>query len=130
MTTTRKPTTDPQSPKIQLRCRVEDVVDGDTLTVSIKIPGRVRLLDCWAPESRGAKKSPAGVASKVNMQRLIEEHPTREGLLTIPLDGVTRIDQIFTMERLLASVQLDGHELDLAATQVSQGFATTDKPMA
>lgn len=128
MTKTRKPTTDPLAPKIQLRCRVEEVVDGDTLTVSIKIPGRVRLLGCWAPESRGPKKSPAGVASKANMQRLIEKHPTREGLLTIPLDGVTRLDQIFTMERLLASVQLDGQPLDLAATQVKSGFATAEKP--
>lgn len=116
------------TPVLKLRCLVSDVTDGDTITANIVIPARIRLLNCWAPESRGAKKSKAGQASKEAMVKLVGDHPTKSGLLTIPLDGITRLDEIFTMGRVLALVHLDGAPADLSTLQVQAGHATAEKP--
>lgn len=116
------------TPVLKLRCVVSGVTDGDTITANVVIPARIRLLNCWAPESRGPHKSPAGQASKQAMLQLVEEHPTKAGLLTIPLDGITRLDEIFTMGRILALVHLDNAPADLSTLQVRSGHATTEKP--
>lgn len=116
------------TPVLKLRCVVSDVTDGDTITANIVIPARIRLLNCWAPESRGPKKTRAGQKAKEAMIQLVAEHPTKSGLLTIPLNGITRLDEIFTMGRLLALVHLDGQPADLSTLQVQAGHATAEKP--
>ena len=116
------------TPVIKLRCQVTAVTDGDTVTAQITIPARVRLLNCWAPESRGAKKSNAGKLAKQAMEQLVADHPSGSGVLTIPLDGVTRLDELFTMGRVLGFIQLDGQSADLSTLQVESGHATREKP--
>ena len=46
--------TDPV-PQLSVPCEVTDIYDGDTLWVMVRVPIKVRLLDCWAPEIKGTK---------------------------------------------------------------------------
>jgi len=68
------------------------VVDGDTITVELKIPVRVRLLDCWAPETRtkDAEEKKKGI-------RLAGMEPEVVNMG----DGVTEDDLLFHDEKLV-----------------------------
>ena len=56
-----------------LPCRLVRVRDGDTVEVSLPGSDRVyalRLIDCWAPETRG-KERMLGLRSKSAAQRML-----------------------------------------------------------
>ena len=107
-------------PGVSARCIVTDVYDGDTVTVELRIPIRVRLLDCWAPELRDA----GGAEAKAALQRIAAG---RHGLLWVPLADVHRLDDAFTFGRLLAHLQIDGADKTVSQLQVEAGHATTTK---
>lgn len=113
------------TPTLNLPCEITEVYDGDTLTVQVKINVRVRLLDCWAHEVRtkDLKAKAKGIASRDHLRGLV---PTgAKGLLVIPLGGATRLDDIFTMGRVLANVHVA--DKSLSDEQVKAGHAWKTK---
>lgn len=114
----REPTPRPPEAAIIVPVKCVEVVDGDTLTVEVTVRMRTRLLDCWAPELR----DPGGIASKSELTRLaLGKH----GRMRVPLDGVSRVDQVFTFGRILADVWVD--DASLSQQMVTRGFATKIK---
>jgi len=115
------------------RAVVTRVIDGDTLEVETRKVLRIRLLDCWAPESRIDPRIPEdeqleekerGLRSK---ERLEEIAGGKEVIVHIPLDG--DLSQVITMGRLLGRVWLaDDPTESLSEKQVRGGYATKTKP--
>jgi len=108
-------------PRITMPCLVTEVVDGDTMTVELRIPMRVRLINCWAPEAR----KEGGSESKENLALLAEG---RHGVVSVPLGEATRLDHVFTFGRVLGDVWIDGDDESVGQQQVSLGHAAIRKP--
>ena len=107
---------------------VTRVIDGDTVVVRSEIEYHVRLLDCWAPESRTknlAEKS-RGLQAKARMFELAAEQPCR-----VFMPAADSVTDMITMGRILGRVWIlrDGQPArsDLSAVMVSEGLATTQK---
>ena len=104
-------------------CTVTRVLDGDTIEVIVTKKMRVRLLDCWAPETHGEEKS-AGIKSKRHLERIALGHT---GTLFVPVEDDGGLKDILTMERFLGYVWIDGDDVDLSTRQVEAGFAKPNK---
>lgn len=109
------------SPGLVLIGHVDEVIDGDTLDVSITYTVRIRLLDCWAPESRGPERD-AGQAAK---RHLIALAADRDCLVQVPL--ATEVKRSISLDRFLGRVWIAGDEVDLSTHQVRSGNATRTK---
>jgi endonuclease YncB( thermonuclease family) len=114
--------------------KVVRVIDGDTLEVEISRKLRVRMLDCWAPESRrdprlgeserSAEKA-KGQAAKENLNSLANG---REVIVSVPLSADGDLAKVWTMGRVLGHVWLaDKPEKSLSVQQVEAGHATKEK---
>lgn len=105
-----------------VECRVIRIIDGDTVDVEIRKVVRVRLLSCWAPETRTKDKAEKkrGLASKANLVKLAEG---KDVVLHIP--GSKRLSDSFSFGRVLGDVYVDGKSV--AVSQVEGGFATKEK---
>lgn len=104
--------------------KVIRVIDGDTIEVEIRTVVTVRLLDCWAPETKGEEK-PRGLKAKAHMQDLVGEQPQGRVLLPLPEDG--SLQKSITMGRVLGQFWRDGDETSIAEQMVATGHATTTK---
>ena len=108
--------------------RVARVIDGDTVVVRSEIEYQVRLLDCWAPESRtkDLDEKTRGLASKARMTEIATGKPVR---VHMPATG--SVTDMVTMGRVLGRVWItqDGkpEPIDLSGLMVSEGLATTTK---
>lgn len=121
MTSIRKPPLG-----LTARCCVENVVDGDTLDIELRINCRVRLLDCWAPETRThdhAEKK-LGLAAKDNLLDLTR---AGNGVVFIPTGQAHSVGDLLTLDRILGRVWIDGQDFDLSTQQVAAGKASTTK---
>ncbi len=104
------------------------VIDGDTVVVRSEIEYHVRLLDCWAPESRtkDAAEKTRGMQSKARMQELATDQPCR---VFLPAAG--SVTEMITMGRILGRIWIlqDGEPpaADLSSVMVREGLATTKK---
>lgn len=103
-------------------CEVVRVIDGDTLVVEVRQQYRVRLLDCWAPEVKGASKD-AGLSAKQHLESLIIRHG-KDGVLSVPWHSDAASS--WSMGRVLGRVWLGGN--DLSELQVDSGHARKAKP--
>jgi endonuclease YncB( thermonuclease family) len=102
------------------QAHVTRVLDGDTIEVEITRRVRVRLLDCWAPETR----DPGGPASTANLKRLLGEG---EVTLLVPTDSED-ISDIWTFGRALGYVWSTADaDKSVSQLQVEQGHATKEK---
>lgn len=119
------------SPSWTTRAKVLRVIDGDTLEVEVRRVIRVRLLDCWAPESkidprisesRQAAEKKAGQASKANLQKLVDG---KDVIVQIPSDA--EVAKSITMGRWLGRVWIPGDGESISEKQVRGGFATKSK---
>ncbi len=106
------------------------VIDGDTLEVEVRRVFRVRLLDCWAPESKidprvneadQVAEKKAGQAAKENLRKLAEG---KDCIVQIP--GDVDVAKAITMGRWLGRVWVG--DVELSEAQVRGGFAETKKP--
>lgn len=98
--------------------KVERVKDGDTLVFSPDaIFIDVRLLECLAPEVKGAEK-PEGLKSAANLRAICEGKHAR---LWIPASR--KVSDITTLSRVLGHVWVDGQREHVSAQQVKAGFA-------
>lgn len=119
-------------PSWTTRAKVTRVIDGDTIEVEIKRVIRVRMLDCWAPESRSDPRLPKseqnaeklrGERSKENLRQLCEGKTV---VIQIPSD--LEVAHLITMGRWLGNVWLEGDGESLSEKQVRGGFADKEKP--
>lgn len=104
------------------------VIDGDTVVVRSQIEYQIRLLDCWAPESRTKDllEKQRGLAAKARMQELADCQQCR---VFMPAAGT--VADMITMGRILGRVWIlqDGSptDTDLSTIMVSEGHATSTK---
>ena len=101
------------------------IVDGDTVDVEIRKTVRVRLLDCWAPETRtkDLEEKAKGLQSKHHLSQVCPVGT--EVVVHIPASKDGEIADVFTMGRVLGFVFVDTQ--DLSEIQVSAGNATRTK---
>lgn len=111
----------PPTPSLNLVATINDVVDGDTLDVSVTHSFRVRLIDCWAPETRGEEKE-RGLEAKRHMIRLAAG---KDAVVTIPLHD--DLSKSLTLGRVLGRVHVIGQEKDLSTQMIESGHATKEK---
>lgn len=109
-----------------------NVVDGDTVDVSVTTIVRVRLIGCWCPESKIDKRLPeekrqaekqAGIAAKKHLEELALG---KDVVLHVPVRSA-ELKDVLTMNRVLGAVWLDGSEKSLNEIQVEAGHATKEK---
>ena len=108
---------------------VINIVDGDTLDVRISYDLRVRLLDCWAPETRtlDLNEKVRGLQSKAHMHTLIDARRVR-----VHLPSTGRFTDLVAFDRVLGHVWRlrDGKPEDqnISVMMVEAGFAKAEKP--
>lgn len=111
--------------------QVVNCVDGDTVDVSVTTIVRVRLIDCWAPESKIDKRLPedqrraekqAGQAAKKHLESLALG---KDVVLHVPIG--TNLKDSLTLNRVVGTVWLEGSEKSLNEIQVEAGHATKEK---
>lgn len=102
---------------------VSRVIDGDTVEIKIERTIRVRLLDCWAPETRtsSAIEKQRGIDSRDHLER---EAIGREVELQIPLDADGKFGDAMSFGRVLGRVRRVDDGQDLSVLQVAAGKAT------
>jgi endonuclease YncB( thermonuclease family) len=122
----------PPAPGWTTQARCLRVIDGDTIEVEVRRVIRVRMLDCWAPESRIDRRVPeaaqtdekaAGIASRENLRQLCEG---KDVIVQIP--SGEDVGKAITMGRWLGNVWVEGDGESLSEKQVAGGFAETTKP--
>ncbi len=130
--TTREPITCPPY-GVCVPVSIERVIDGDTVEVAVidTITGRtgltlfsVRLLDCWAPESRGPERE-AGLMSKRYLQGLFDSNPQQKSLWIPFTDAQHTLATIMSMGRVLGRIFIG--PIDVSGLMVSAGYAAATK---
>ena len=115
-----KPPTHTKAPALCVPAVINEVHDGDTLTVSVDFSMKIRLIDCWAPELKDGVK---GQVSKANLIRLTSKN--QRCMVEIPLHD--DIGKSTSLGRILGRVTVIGQDSDLSTQQVEGGFATRDR---
>lgn len=105
------------------KAKVVRVIDGDTVEVEIKRRMTVRLLDCWAPESRtrDLEEKKRGLESKARMEELVGGKP-----VTLHVPTTENLAKLFTFGRVLGRIWVN--DRDVSEALVEEGFATKEKP--
>ena len=110
---------------------VVKTIDGDTVDIEIRQVVRVRLDQCWAPESKIDDRLPkekqaaekrAGIESKEHLKQLADG---KEVVLHVPIG--TNLKDSLTLNRVVGTVWLDGADKSLNEIQVESGHATREK---
>ena len=104
---------------------VVNVVDGDTVDVEVTRTIRVRLKDCWCPETRtrDLEEKKKGLAAKDHLMRLLEDN--NDVVLFIPADSDGDIKDVFTFNRVLGYIFINSE--DVSSRMVTDGHATAEK---
>ncbi len=124
----QKSTHDCPPPGITIDANVVRVIDGDTIVVSSTVEYHVRLLDCWAPESRtlDAKEKQKGLKSKARMTQLATGKVVR-----VHMPGRSDITDMVTLGRVLGRVWILQSGVpaprDLSSIMVAEKLATETK---
>lgn len=122
-------------PGLTIDAEVIRVIDGDTVEVETRLRHRVRLMDCWAPETRTRDEleKERGYSAKRRMQSLVDQCNGQVRLFVPGADG--DLSKLSTISRVLGrlwrrlGVRHDNVEgRDLSAILVSEGHATKEKP--
>lgn len=114
-------------PAIVLPGHVTGIVDGDTLDVRLELHTRVRLVDCWAPETRTTNQAEKvrGQAAAKHLTQLAAGKPAT---VTVPIQPGSGVGDLFSFGRLLARVQVDGTDLSQAMIDAGHATETKQKP--
>jgi len=107
--------------------RIVRVIDGDTVEVTIQRTLRIRLLDCWAPETRtkNLAEKALGIQAKEHLQALIAKHGPNVRL-HVPTESGGELAELLTMGRVLGRLHLPGVG-DVSDHMVAEGLATEVK---
>lgn len=116
-------------------CKVVRVIDGDTVDVAITRTIRVRLLDCWAPETRTRDpvEKVKGYESKKYLHNLLRHvfyndlasRKQKKVTLFIPADEEGELKDNFTFSRVLGRLFVGGE--DVSELMIEAGKATRTK---
>lgn len=115
-----------REPNLTLPATVTRVIDGDTVEVQICLTADVRLLDCWAPETRtrDAAEKARGLAAKNHLSELVAD---KEVLLCVPFpqEGGD-LGSVLTFGRVLGHLYLPDAEdgRTVSEMMVEAGHAT------
>lgn len=104
---------------VTTRAHVTRILDGDTVELELRLPIRVRLLDCWAPELRTLE----GPAAKEALAKLLPVGS--KVVLHVPTDKARNLADVLTFGRVLGHIWRKGK--NASAEMVKQGHATKDK---
>lgn len=113
---------------ITIDAQVVRVIDGDTIVVASTVEYHVRLLDCWAPESRtkDAGEKERGLKSKARMADLVTGKTVR-----VHLPGQSDITDMVTLGRVLGRVWILHSGVpaarDVSSIMVNENLATPTK---
>ena len=105
-------------PGITAREIVKRIIDGDTLDVELRLPVRIRLLDCWAPEMSDGD----GLAAKFQLERMAPEGSPV--IIQIPTADAHSVKDVFTFGRVLATAWREGDEFSLNDNMIDSGHAS------
>lgn len=107
-------------------CRIAAIIDGDTIEVEVTARLRVRLLDCWAPETRttDAAEKKRGLAAKTHLEKIAGG---KDATLWIPAAGARHLGELTTLGRALGHVWLEGDAKNLSERQRAAGHARKTK---
>lgn len=119
-------TTGPPDPGVTFEGRVVRVVDGDTIEVEVKRVVRVRLLDCWAPETRTKDKAEKqrGLEAKKHLRTLAHD---RDVTVFVPVNPEKKVGDSFSFDRALGHVWVVGDEQSLSEKMVESNHATKER---
>lgn len=123
----------PPDPQITVAGKVVKVVDGDTVDVEVKTIIRVRLIDCWAPESKidnrvaKEKQKDAKDLGLKSKQNLTDISLNKDVLVSVPISEKNDLTKSLTLGRVLGRVWIDGDKKSLSEHQVESGNATYSK---
>jgi len=106
------------APMLRVPCTVVEVVDGDTVTVELRLRARVRLKDCWAPELN----EPGGQEARDAMVRFTRN---KDAVLEVPFDRMNRLDDVLSFGRIVGRVYADGR--DVGNRLIEGGLATSTR---
>jgi len=123
------------SPAWTTHAKVVRVIDGDTLEVEISRKLRVRMLDCWAPESRRdprvseSQRSAEKAKGQAAKEHLISLANGREVSVSVPMAADGDVAKAWSLGRVLGHVWLlERPGKSLSVQQVEAGHATKTKP--
>lgn len=121
--------TQPQQPPYGLTIpgEVVRVIDGDTLEVEVRRVVRIRLLDCWAPETRTTDlaEKEQGLQAKAYLEGIAANKSVK---VHIPFDRDGKFGDSLTFGRALGYVWVEGDLVSLSEQMVRSGHATKDRP--
>lgn len=114
---------------------VSRVIDGDTVEFETTRRIRVRLRNCWAPESHLDRRVPEiareaqrlkGIASAEHLRLLVQGKPVKLHVPTLAeYDGAQDMTSVLTLGRVIGDIWTpDGN---VAEIQVERGYATRTK---
>lgn len=124
----------PPEPAITNIGRVVSVIDGDTIDVEFKTTVRIRLKDCWAPESKIDHRVPegeqqaqkqAGIDAKSHLTHLAMN---QDVVCKIPLSPDGQLRKSITLDRAIGVVWISGQDVSLNERMVASGHAEAKKP--
>jgi len=104
-------------------CRIIEVIDGDTLTVEIVRTVRVRLIDCWSPETRtkDLEEKALGLQAKEALQRIAEG---KEARLFVPANDSEKSGDEWSFGRVLGHLWVAGRSLTRAQIESKNASST------
>lgn len=120
----------PPAPGIVIDGRATRVIDGDTIEVEFVVRHRVRILDCWAPETRTRNKQEKerGIAARQRTADLLKKVT---GRVRVFIPGHADLREMSTLSRVLGRVWrlFEGkpERTELAEILISEGHATKVK---
>ena len=103
---------------------VTRVLDGDTVEVEVRRTVRVRLLDCWAPETRTKDRAEKrrGIAARKALQAMVDGEQV---VVDVPIDAQGKFGDSTSMGRVLGYLWHKGQ--DVAAAMIAAGHAKRTK---
>lgn len=113
-----------KAPQLGLTARatLSRIIDGDTVDIEIRLPARVRLLDCWAPE----KSTPEGTLSSQALSVILEGGD--EMVVFIPTDEACSLKDVMTFGRVLGQLWANPEAVEsVSELMVRSGNATKEK---
>jgi len=107
--------------------KVVYIVDGDTIDVRVTHIVRIRLKDCWAPEThtKDKEEKKRGLASKAYLTKLLLR--SKDVKVYVPTKVGGKFGDSFSFGRALGYVWVDGASKSTSELMVRAGYATATK---
>ena len=114
---------EPPKPSITFRGQIVKVIDGDTIELEVVRRVRVRIQDCWAPETRtrDLDEKQRGLAAKAFLETLAFR---QTAIVHVPMPS-DRFGDATSMGRVIGDVWIGDDSI--ADVMIAAGHATRTK---